>query len=93
VPLPPAATVRVDGVKVYSALVPAARAIELTVRLAVPVFWIATVRVEGLLTVTFPNARDDGLRLIAGAAAAATVTEREAARTAAWLAVVWLLES
>ena len=77
--LPPGETVKGKGVdveKVYSLLVPAARAIELTVKLAVPVFWIAVVSGgEALPTVTLPKARDAGLRLIAGAAAAATVKE------------------
>ena len=85
-PLPPAATVRVDGEKAYSVLVPEARAIELTVKLAVPVFWIATVRVEGVPpTVTFPKARDVGLRLIADAVAAATVMVMVGALTSPWL--------
>ena len=54
--LPPSGTVKgADGVKTNSALVPAQRAIVVTVRSATPTFWICVVRVATSPTVTVAN--------------------------------------
>ena len=61
------------GSTVKAVLVPLHRATPVTLRAALPVFWMAVVSVEVVAAGTDPNGRETGLKAITGAGGATTV--------------------
>ncbi len=88
VALPPAGTLMgAAGDQLNSVTVPAQRAIDETVRAAVPLFWIDVVREEAEPTFTDPKASAGGASAMTGLAAATTVNELVCTRSSPWPAL------